>query len=567
MSNKNDNNVSPKKEAKKKGLLGKIFDWIGLGIFVLLIIAFTILRAPWSVLTVLVAMLLVETIVPKSFRKWIWMTVVAIVIALIIWVFLPEDNEGWRPYTFDEELAAIEAKRSIPAEEDAAVVYNQLLESYDPNVFDQDFLSWKNRDLILSEFWESKDYPEAASWLKSNQQIIDQIMLACTKDKCRFPIAADLNASELEPPADFKEVTEFWWSLPGKRIHPMKRWGELLIISANNDIAEGRIDEGLRKYIDTMQMAKHLCQQPTVMDLLVGIAINLRGFEQINEYIVTGNATDEQIQLLDDALQSVEYDWRSDLSQILDREKLMFKSFMCAMFYQTNDDGRVRFNRDPRSTLRAQFSFMTSGGGGSAIKSMTPDSYEQLKITKAMSILCCFFVPSKPQKTADLIDDVYQRYYLMADAEYDWQEGYGKFSLKSIRLNFRCLLEMMSRIMEFGWPRINDRYLQAITEQRGSQLLIALRRHKNRTGRWPEKLEELKLSAPAELFIDPINNDSFAYRLTEDDFMLYSKGKNKIDENCEHEGLAYMQPCCSLRLSTEFVEDRADDILIWPPEK
>lgn len=183
-----------------------------------------------------------------------------------------------------------------------------------------------------------------------------------------------------------------------------------------------------------------------------------------------------------------------------------------------------------------------------------------------MSVLCWFFVPSTPQKTAVIINDIHKPYYSMADPEYDWQKEHGEFALKSVRLNFRCLLEMMSRIVEGNWPSIHDRYLQAVTEQKGSQLLIALRDYKNKTGRWPEKLEKIKPLVPAELFIEPINDDSFVYRLTEENFMLYSKGRNNIDENCEHDALTVMQPCCSLRLSTEFVQDRADDILIWPPK-
>jgi hypothetical protein len=565
MADSSENNVKQKKTPRKKCLFEKILDWIGLTILFLFVVGLIVLRAPWIVVAVLIAILLVNTVVSKPIRKWIWLTVAIILATFVIWVFLPDDNEGWRPYTFDEELATVEAKRSIPAEENAATIYNQLLKNYDPNSFDKDFFSYANIDLILSEFWTNNTYPEVTQWLKSNQNLIDQLMQASQKNKCCFPLAGDIDSLKLKPPVDFEDVTEFWWSSE-KRLTPMRRLGVLLTISANNDVAEGHIDQAIEKYIATIQIAKHLCQQPTPMDLLVGIGINLRGLEQINEFVVTGNATDEQIQLLDDALESIDYDWRTDLSQIFDRQKLMFKSFMCAMFYQINREGKVRLNRDPRSTLRAQFRFiMVSGESG--YKPMNPDSYGQAKLTKAMSVLCRAFVPSSPQKTSFVIDDIYKRYYLMADPEFNWQEEYGKFSLKSLRLNFRCLLVIMSRILEVGWPNINDRYLQAVTERRGSQLLIALRRYKNRTGHWPEKLETLNTKLPAELCIDPINNDSFEYRLTDDGFVLYSKGRNKIDENCEHEGLVYMQPCCSLHLSTDLVEDRADDILIWPPEK
>jgi energy-coupling factor transporter transmembrane protein EcfT len=326
MADNCENNVSPEKAAKKKSLLERIFNWVCLTLFLLFIIALIFLRTPWTLVAVFIAILLVNTVVPKSIRKYIFLAFVIIVAAFVVWIFLPDDTEGWRPYTFDKELAAMEAKRSVPTEDNAAAIYNQLLESYDPNSFSKDFLSYKNKDLILSEFWESKDYPEAASWLEENQQVIDQLILACKKNKCRFPIAGDISSPDLKPPANFKEVRKFWWFLWNKRLIPMRRWGELLIISANNDIAEGRIDEGLEKYIAALQIAKHLYQQPTPMDLLMGIAIHLRGLEQINEYIVKGHANDEYLQLLNNVVKSYEYDWRSDLHKVLDREKLMFKS-------------------------------------------------------------------------------------------------------------------------------------------------------------------------------------------------------------------------------------------------
>ena len=102
MADNSENDIKPKKAPRKKCLLERIFNRICLAIFVLFIVALIVLRAPWTVVAVFIAILLVNTVIPKPVRKWIWMTVVTIVIALVIWVFLPDDNEGWRPYTFDD---------------------------------------------------------------------------------------------------------------------------------------------------------------------------------------------------------------------------------------------------------------------------------------------------------------------------------------------------------------------------------------------------------------------------------------------------------------------------------
>jgi len=105
--------------------------------------------------------------------KWIGLTLLAILIilaliffVLIIWVFLPEDNEGWRPYTFDKEFAALEEKYAIPDSENAATIYNELLESHDANVFEPDFMDDDLDRLTLREPWSGKDHPELAKWLQ-----------------------------------------------------------------------------------------------------------------------------------------------------------------------------------------------------------------------------------------------------------------------------------------------------------------------------------------------------------------------------------------------------------------
>jgi len=101
-------------------------------------------------------------------------------------------------------------------------------------------------------------------------------------------------------------------------------------------------------------------------------------------------------------------------------------------------------------------------------------------------------------------------------------------------------------------------YSALIARYRAATIAIALRRHKNKTGRWPNNLEEVKSLAPAEIFIDPINGGPFAYELTGDTFKLYSKGQNNIDEDGQYN--SETDP------NTAQVTVKEDDTLFWPPE-
>ena len=125
-----------KKEQQSKKKKPGISKWFVLTLLAILIILALIFQAPWKAITLLIVIFLASTVLPKPARRWFWFSVVAIVLILIIWVFLPDDTEGWHPFTFDEELAALEAKYTIHDSENAAIIYNELLKIYEANDFE-----------------------------------------------------------------------------------------------------------------------------------------------------------------------------------------------------------------------------------------------------------------------------------------------------------------------------------------------------------------------------------------------------------------------------------------------
>jgi hypothetical protein len=146
----------------------------------------------------------------------------------------------------------------------------------------------------------------------------------------------------------------------------------------------------------------------------------------------------------------------------------------------------------------------------------------------------------------------------MAEPDFDWQKGPLK-TKSQLKFNYRYMIDMMAAMLEGPYHKIHDTYLRNIGQHRGFQLIIALRRYKNEHGQWPDSLDNVKSLAPPELFVDPVNNDSFVYRLTEDGFTFYSKGKNNIDED----GLRNIifDPN-----DPKWPETKEDDHIIWPPK-
>ncbi|MBW8039071.1 MAG: hypothetical protein FVQ85_03630 [Planctomycetes bacterium] len=344
----------------------------------------------------------------QRMAKWIRYVAIAILIVAIGCYFLSKtdllDFE-----TVDEQLAAIEAARAIPDEENAAIIYNQLLENYHESSLVPDFMD--ELDYVTGlEPWSSKDYPELAEWLDGRQETISTLLLASKKEECRFPIITDVQQMPFRM----------------EQVRAMSRLSTLLSHAANNDIAEDRVDAFIQKYHCLIQMANHLCQQPVTLDFLFGTLVDSSALDGMRSLIVEGNLTQEHLRTIEAALPHTKDNWAEISSRIIEFETLY---------------GR---------------------------------------------------------KNQGLFDRL-------------------KFAWQGIRLEDTVEL-------------IQDRYLRQLADRRSNRIFIALRRYRNTNGRWPQTLDGIKNLVPEQILVDPINGGSFVYKLTEENFTLYSKGKNNIDE-------------------------------------
>ena len=488
-----------------------------------------------KVLTLVAVFILACTILPLRYRKWFWAGVGVVVLALVLWVFIPEKDGDWKPFTFDKELAAIEAKRKIPDEENAAIIYNQLLADYNKNTFEPNFLGNEEIDRkTMGTYWHSKDYPKVAEWISSHKETINKLMRALKFEKCKF---------------DAISRTPFLFDM--ERPGAFRRWAQLLSRASNNNIAEGRIGQGLDKIYCTLQMGKHLCQQPSIVEILSGMAIKNLAIDCFKSFIITGNVNEKQLKTIEGFIEEIRYDWQSDLPRVLDYEKLLQKNMLGLFYYEVNSKGQFRFTRDPSKTIK---NLMPS-----EVNEIPPQNYFQRKLIKASSIIGWFFVPANPQELSKTIDTAYQRNYEMANPNFDWSKSTKKPSLLSLKLNYKYSVEMLVLIEESTYSKIHDLYLRGDSFKKGALLLIAMRRYKDKNGVWPENLNEIKGLTNEENFIDPVNDQFFVYKLTDDSFTLYSKGKNGIDDNGER----FSEYCTE----TNQTKKTADDIKIWSLKK
>ncbi len=115
---------------------------------------------------------------------------------------------------------------------------------------------------------------------------------------------------------------------------------------------------------------------------------------------------------------------------------------------------------------------------------------------------------------------------------------------------------MPQRMLNFWWGLgeksteqiIKEVHARLLSQRRGARLLLGLRRYHNTNGHWPDSLEEIRTLVPEQALIDPYTGQMLMYRKEADEFLLYSKGPNRHDDNGQH-------------------HEKADDYQIWLPRR
>jgi hypothetical protein len=514
-----------KAEKKKPVIFRRILNRIGLTLLVIVLILALGFQVSWKVTTLLLITLLACTILPRPYRKWFWISAGVVVLVLAVWVFLPDGNDIWQPHTFDEKLAAHEAKFAVPEEENAATIYNRLLQDFVPKEWRLMFLNQEAYNQASTGPWLSRNHPELTQWLRSHEKTITNLPQACQIKTCRFPSIFKISPTD---------------KLETNRYSALKSWAFTLLLSGNNDIAEERPNEAFSKYICALQIKDHLYQQKRIVDLLIAFGIEGLAFPPLNRFLIENKPSEKQLQILSDVLGNLENNWSSDCSECLEYDKLFVTNTFCSLLYQTNSKGRLRLSRDPAAAI-----------WGRRWTTALAETYWQKKSMKAYTILAWFFLPSTPQKAAEMIDTIFEECSAMTDPDFAWDKE-NIVPTPTLTLNCRFVVNSLTNKSTKFYGGFHDIYLKRLAQRRGLRLLIAIKLYNIKNGYWPKNLDAVKSSVPAEAFIDPLNNGSFIYKPGDDNFVLYSKGKNNIDENGK-------------RYTRSSQDTGPDDWLIWPP--
>ncbi|MDI6450271.1 hypothetical protein [Anaerobaca lacustris] len=453
---------------------------------------------------------------------------IAILVVLGILVFWPDPPGPWRSYTFDAEVAAFEAKRAVPGEENAALRYEAALSTVDVNDRPE---SVSDVTLLLrrlsQEPWESEEQPEVSVWLDSHATLIHELLKIGQMGECRWPMATEFGE---DSPVPYKQLAFA---------------AQLFLLAGNRDLGEDRIEKSLEKSFWLLRHADHLYQQTHNTDLRIGFRREELALQMIRYVLVRGEASPVDLEAIARHLPGTESTWNQDIARLLRFDEVRFAQVM-APVYEFNGRGQIRFSA-------SAFPFLP--------KDKPPPKPRALS-GKLWKLCCHMNMPLNPDDVWMMARQESSRVMRLLESgpvlpvpEDDLFNG--KSFVYFVTNVLANLTRFMARSLTFGistYASFGRSYAENLTHRRGTWLVLGLRRYRDDHGSWPSSLDAISAYVPAEAFVDPTSGGRFVYALDGNSFRLYSTGVNRTDEG----GRA------------RYIEERdycEDDILIWPLPK
>ncbi|MEN8127496.1 MAG: hypothetical protein ABFR90_06780 [Planctomycetota bacterium] len=536
---------------KKRGFWGwcaAFIRWAFILLFVVILLGGLYFKAPWKILLLDGLLLALLTVVPKKKRKYGWLTLAAAVLAVTVWIFIPEKDTGnWRPYTFDEELAVLEAERIVSPEDNAAPLYESLFDRWQQIEENDPFPEEADADCVTqSQPWTSEEFPEVAAWFERHNYFFLDLITATQKPACYFPAA----------------VTAWSLSESMERLSPVKHFAQHLIRASYYESGEDKtVFSVYQKQLAALSLGKHINQQPLMIDMLVGIAIEAMAYDVVKTILMqesfAENATLNDIGTIKKTIETCHFDHQAKWQQILAHEKLLAKNTL-GMMYEINSEGKIR---------SAHFKSVMNAIQGLCLDeelAALANSYWKGVSFKISKLFLWFSgYPNDPNVLSGRVDEAYD---LLEEAI---QSENGISEIDSdihtpFELNYKYLIKSLAQISLPSFKKIQGDILPRILAQKlGTEIVCDLVLYEKQYDQYPDNLNQLWPLQEGQIAAGQYSG--FVYEKAGDSFKLYHVGQNGIDE-----GGHYQMPDIDLNnITFDKIMDmkpELDDILIWPDE-
>ncbi len=426
-------------------------------------------------------------------RLWILLPVMILgVVITVVSVILTAPIQPLQPH-FPPEVPEIQEKRRDPANGFYTLEKAAELMILPMNSAPWD--TWSDHDSSWKTGWTEDPQREAAllAYFEEKAPAIDKMREGLSADYYFFP-----EVGNMDMPAPFLAP----WRRIARTLTAQGKWLE----------TEGRYSEAIENYLDSVRLGMTVGSDGPLICRLLGIAI---------EGIALGGLSSslhhyDDPEILRQALTS--------LKEIAEREAPLSKIF--EFEFRTADNS---LTSDPDSVREIYDSMM-------GVDSLSPPgSASPFGVSGRTS-------KSLKEISRDMLMNVPGGRHLMARADLvRHNRNRGKFYdgfLNAVDLPFTQFQtarppipeDPFSQMIFPALPRVMEAVARQESQLQGSLLAVALRLYRIENGQYPDNQDVLVPTYLDELPVDPFINKPFHYEKVGDDFLLYSVGRNAVDD-------------------------------------
>ncbi|MFH1748681.1 MAG: hypothetical protein ABIG44_16730 [Planctomycetota bacterium] len=336
--------------------------------------------------------------------------------------------------------------------------------------------------------------PEVSAWLDANRQA-----LAYFGDGTRL----EFNGWELRS-EDGHLISAL---LP--HLSPMRQLSRATIIEGRQLQAAGQVPEAVDKYLDVLSAGAHAGNGPTLIEHLVGIAIQTTAVNALMDVPASENGDVMDYAGLSEQLERTLGAARP-LDTPLQAERAMFLDTLQSIYQYDEQSGGYTINEEQARTYLA----LVSSDADNSRQDVFLERLRSISFEETVAAGNAFY------------DETAEAFALPFD------EATRRLESIEARFNDRDDVNPLLHTLAPAFSRYHFVNTRAEAYRRAARLTTNLQAYRQQHGSYPDSLDAFSGS---DFTVDPFTGQVFRYQREADNFVLYSTGRNGVDDGGIHD--------------------------------
>jgi hypothetical protein len=365
------------------------------------------------------------------------------------------------------------------------------------------------------ELWTAQQHPEFAAYLKLNDKWLDEIAKAAARPQWWSP---GVCAQEQERKVMMSVL------LPS--LGRLRDAGNVLAARATQRAAAGDFAGFRADVVAVKRLGRHSSMGPTLIEKLVGAAINHVADDALGTVVGPGRLTEAQCVLLQQSLGQLPAPGRMEDAIAIEEKWLLLDMVLYTMTAENTDRlvDVLAPSGDGKDQIQKQFGPVELQAVDlDVILRQVNQTYDELVGGGDNQTL------GEVRKRGASLDAELQKWVRERNASRDLskrpEETRAAYSARVGRAFMSVMMPSLSRAMELAG--------REIAADAAANVLLAAAREKARTGKWPETLEQMVPGTLREVPADWFSEDGkspLKYGVTAQGAKVYSVGRNGRDD-------------------------------------